>query len=143
MPSYENFNEYVASYIREKNPRMASRLLKDGKVPAQIAIEIMQSEGVPEDKIRRFEERAMRDGSLEMTYEGAQRIYDKLREVIEQKGGERNEREQKRKSQAQEDRTYPGRIRTFSFEQGENGARDQGQGNKIFPCFGQRPGRFF
>ena len=91
MPSYENFNEYVASYIREKNPRMASRLLKDGKVPAQIAIEIMQSEGVPEDKIRRFEERAMRDGSLEMTYEGAQRIYDKLREVIEQKGGERND----------------------------------------------------
>ncbi|MBX4196179.1 DEAD/DEAH box helicase [Candidatus Pacearchaeota archaeon] len=99
---YRNFQEYCVEQIRVGNT-YASRFLKDGKNALALALDEGRKKlqryesqqqhehaGKLRGAIERAEEKGMIDGSFEMTYEGAERIYQKVRTIVEKKGAERN-----------------------------------------------------
>jgi hypothetical protein len=86
MAKYGSFNEWVEVYVKEKKPRLAKLLLKDGKIPIEIAFDILKEQGASGETIQKLEETAMKDGSMEMTYEGAKRIFQGYRKTIAEKG---------------------------------------------------------
>lgn len=88
-PGYGNFQEYCEEQIKTGNS-YASKFLKQGKNAIALALEEAKKKGLPKELIERVEERGMLDGSFELTYEGAQRIYKKMQEIITKSGAEEN-----------------------------------------------------
>ena len=78
MSKHVNFQDY----LKETDEKWTSKYLKKGKIPLVLALEDAKKKGVSHEIIDRAEEQGMLDGSLGMTYEGAQRIYDRIRNIV-------------------------------------------------------------
>ncbi|MBS3082009.1 hypothetical protein J4416_03720 [Candidatus Pacearchaeota archaeon] len=65
----------------------ARKFLKAGKIPLNLALERARALGVPEERIRAAETRGMIDGSITMTYEGAERVYEGVRATLNREEG--------------------------------------------------------
>ena len=77
--NYESFEELC----RLGSERAyAKRFLVKGKSSLKLALEKARALGLPESAIRVAENRGILKGHLEMTYEGAERIYGEIRAVI-------------------------------------------------------------
>ena len=88
---FRNFNEYLEKMHREGKYRTyTERILQEGKVKVRAALEIARKEKVRPDLIERVERRAMLDGSIEMTYEGAERIYSEMKAGLQKRANEQN-----------------------------------------------------
>lgn len=84
---HSTFQDYCMEQVGSGNS-YASRFLKTGKSSLKLALEEAKRKGLPEDLINRVEERGMLDGSFELTYEGAERIYKRMQELVQGKGGQ-------------------------------------------------------
>lgn len=84
MTNYSNFQEYCE--LHAKNNSLAASFLKPGKNSLKLALEQAQRQGLPQDIIERVEERGMLDGSFQLTYESAERIFRKWQESLDKKG---------------------------------------------------------
>ncbi len=96
---YKNFHELCEQEARRTTGVYASEArgyLVEGKNPLKLAIqkaqkraEALERQGKTEEVekirgvIKRAEETGMIDGSFEITYEGSQRIYNKVRQIVE------------------------------------------------------------
>lgn len=91
---YENFQEF-SEYMRATSSDRTvsgffSKLLKPGKNAVRIFLEEAKRRAdISQDLIDRVRDRAMMDGSFELTYEGAERIYGKIRDIV-RKAGEKS-----------------------------------------------------
>ncbi len=86
-PEYKGtFQDLCVDQVRRGNS-YASGFLKDGKSALALALERAKRIGLPTEVIHRAEERGMLDGSFEMTYEGAERIYKHIREIASRGSG--------------------------------------------------------
>lgn len=65
------------------------RFLQRGKSPLALALEEARQKGVDPEFIARAEMRGMLDGSLTMTYEGAEKIYNRVKDIVEQTANSR------------------------------------------------------
>ena len=83
----KSFEQILQEHIRA-GYTFAKRYLKKGQVPLLLALEEAKRYGVSPEIIERSEEEGMLTGDLNLTYEGAQRIYGKLREALERAGKE-------------------------------------------------------
>src|SRR3989338_7429403 len=81
----KNFQEHCEEQIR-RGDSYASQFLKDGKNSLALALEEARRKGVPEARIQLAEEKGMMDGSFEITYEGAERIYQKMQDIVKKEG---------------------------------------------------------
>lgn len=82
--SYSSFEE-LCRFGSESE--YAKRFLQKGKKPLKLALEEARAQGLPESQIRAAENRGILKGHLEMTYEGAERVYGDLRAVISREEG--------------------------------------------------------
>ncbi|HLP79125.1 MAG TPA: SNF2-related protein [Acidobacteriota bacterium] len=80
-----NFNALLESRIRDGQVQY-KKYLQSGKVPLQIALEEARKKGLKPELINRAEEKGMIDGSLEMTYEGADRILKRINDFVKERG---------------------------------------------------------
>ncbi|MAH03753.1 hypothetical protein CMI39_03125 [Candidatus Pacearchaeota archaeon] len=78
---YDNFQNYCADRVR-KGDSYASRFLKDSKNSLTLALEEAKRQNLSQDLINKVEEKGMLDGSFKLTYEGAERIYRKVKELV-------------------------------------------------------------
>jgi superfamily II DNA or RNA helicase len=78
------FNDYLIKAI-DNGYNWASKYLKKGSVPLKLVIEDARKNGVPEELCQKAEERGMITGDIDMTYEGAERIYKKVWDAFGQR----------------------------------------------------------
>lgn len=78
------FNEYVENRVAAGDT-WAKRFLKTGKVPLRLVLDEARARGYSPDLIARAEQKGMLQGDLEMTYEGAQKIYEDLKALVKQR----------------------------------------------------------
>ena len=83
--NYNNFQEYCERQVRDGN-NYASRFLKTGKSSLKLALEEAKIKCLSKDLIDKVEEKGMLDGSFELTYEGAERIFKRMQDLIQGKG---------------------------------------------------------
>lgn len=81
MAKYKNFFEAISEELR-RGEKYPNKFLKDGKNPLREAIKISRGYGISEETLRKAIDVGMIDGSFEMTYEGAQRIYDTIKKIV-------------------------------------------------------------
>lgn len=85
MTNYSNFQEYCENQVKAGNS-YASRFLKPTKNALKLALEEARRKQLSQDLIDRVEEKGMLDGSFELTYEGAERIYKRMQDLIQGRG---------------------------------------------------------
>lgn len=83
--TYNNFQEFCEGQLRNGNI-YASNFLKTGKSSLRLALEEAIRKDLSQDLIDRVEEKGMLDGSFDLTYEGAERIYKRMQNLIQGKG---------------------------------------------------------
>ncbi len=84
---YNTFQDYCMEQVGAGNS-YASRFLKTGKSSLKLALEEARRQGLAPNLINRVEERGMLDGSFSLTYEGAERIYKRMQELVQGRGGQ-------------------------------------------------------
>ena len=67
----------------------ASKYLKKGKIPLKLALEDAKNRGYKQELIDSVERKGILNGDLELTYEGAQNIYNHLRKIASNSGDQK------------------------------------------------------
>ena len=85
MDKAENFHDYCEEQEKRGNSYV-SRFRKKGIYDIRRALEEARLQNLSQNLIDSVEERGMLDGSFELTYQGAERIYNRMQEIIKGKG---------------------------------------------------------
>lgn len=81
MGNPKRYEKLLGKHI-EEGFTAGKKYLKVGKSPLQLSLDDARRKNSDPMLIERAEEKGMLDGALEMTYEGAERIYTKIKKVL-------------------------------------------------------------